>query len=1073
MDMHIFSVTPFLLWFFILKTYALEGKSHFTDEWAVNIEGGIDKAKDVARSYGFIYVDKIFEDYYLFRHSRVSKRSIYRSKFYHNTLAKDQKVKWLEQQVAKKRVKRFIPYQDFNDQKWPSQWYLNRGQGLDMNVQKAWAMGVTGKGVAVTILDDGIETEHPDLKRNYDEKASYDVNGHDPDPTPRYDYTNENRHGTRCAGEVAAQSNNSECSVGAAYDAKIGGVRMLDGDVTDSVEAHSLSLNPQHVQIYSASWGPDDDGRTVDGPATLARKAFYDGITRGRGGLGSIFVWASGNGGRDHDSCNCDGYTNSIFTLSISSATENGKIPWYSEACSSTLATTYSSGSAGERQIVTTDIRGDCTETHTGTSASAPLAAGMCALALQANPMLTWRDLQHIVVMTAKPDYLHDNSWITNGVGRKVSHSFGYGLMDAAAMVQLAKNWTTVPPQYVCEIRSPDQNKVVPMNGKISVPLYTDGCEGTSNHVKYLEHVQARITLKASRRGDVQIYLTSPRGTKSTLLAKRIHDNSREGFNNWAFMTTHNWGELAKGQWVLVIENAARSFGQLRLKDWVLVLYGTDRNPQQPITSTTTTTTTVPTTTTVKRIRKHEHDSPYYATVIKQQNTVQYNKYPPITHQQITQEQNTRHQSTNRNPSRTRNNKKQQRKNKKPKKPKPKETSRLHYHYHPQMRDGFHAKNEQHMCIFETLAKQNNMSTKQYYQMMKKDLSSAELKEWHLVVMGTKDHPQARNVSAPVNSDQPFTCSGITSHGVCIECRPGFYKLKDGCVANCPEHYYGIMQMVQLRSTTNTSSTRPKFQRQGICTECHEACRTCKGPQVADCFQCKDGYEKRDGLCQKKLLLNFLDPDMLGFFIWVIVLCIAAIILFGVIFGLLQARERQLLCWKGKRKVKNRKCEYKGMNLTQEELENDLENFDIICNRNFRHGSIPESHDPSCRVYVNNLENVVKFSLDNQSTNNLSQTKVDRSASRNSNGRYSSRNSQLDDRKDVNQDRYHCDRKSRGSSDKNIRRNYTDSYVSYDINSTLTKTLATEPERMEIPLRGQGQSHYIFHGSRSSGALLH
>ena len=55
---------------------------------------------------------------------------------------------------------------------------------------------------------------------------------------------------------------------------------MLDGDVTDSVEAQSLSLNQQHIQVYSASWGPDDDGRTVDGPATLARKAFYDGITK-------------------------------------------------------------------------------------------------------------------------------------------------------------------------------------------------------------------------------------------------------------------------------------------------------------------------------------------------------------------------------------------------------------------------------------------------------------------------------------------------------------------------------------------------------------------------------------------------------------------------------------------------------------------------------------------------------------------------------------------------------------------------------------------------------------------------
>jgi len=40
-----------------------------------------------------------------------------------------------------------------------------------------------------------------------------------------------------------------------------------------------------------------------------------------------------------------------------------------------------------------------------------------------------------------------------------VSHSFGYGLMDAAAMVQLARNWTTVPPQRICEQRSPDHNK--------------------------------------------------------------------------------------------------------------------------------------------------------------------------------------------------------------------------------------------------------------------------------------------------------------------------------------------------------------------------------------------------------------------------------------------------------------------------------------------------------------------------------------------------------------------------------------------------------------------------------------
>jgi hypothetical protein len=43
----------------------------------------------------------------------------------------------------------------------------NRGMGLDMNVREAWAEGVTGKGTVVTILDDGLEKDHPDIRRNY------------------------------------------------------------------------------------------------------------------------------------------------------------------------------------------------------------------------------------------------------------------------------------------------------------------------------------------------------------------------------------------------------------------------------------------------------------------------------------------------------------------------------------------------------------------------------------------------------------------------------------------------------------------------------------------------------------------------------------------------------------------------------------------------------------------------------------------------------------------------------------------------------------------------------------------
>ena len=99
----------------------------------------------------------------------------------------------------------------------------------------------------------------------------------------------------------------------------------------------------------------------------------------GRNGLGSIFVWATGNGGGLYDYCSCDGYINSPYTISIGAVNNCGKKPWYSELCPGTIAVTFSSGNPNrDLQIVTTDLRDGCTTMHTGTSAAAPLAAGKC-----------------------------------------------------------------------------------------------------------------------------------------------------------------------------------------------------------------------------------------------------------------------------------------------------------------------------------------------------------------------------------------------------------------------------------------------------------------------------------------------------------------------------------------------------------------------------------------------------------------------------------------------------------------------------------------------------------------------
>ncbi|KAK9523367.1 hypothetical protein VZT92_019778 [Zoarces viviparus] len=587
----------------------------YTNHWAVRIAGGPDVAERIADKYGYRNMGQIgdLKDHYHFFHSRTIKRSTLSSLGRHSFISMEPKVEWIQQQVVKRRIKRdykpdpppsltspahSYPAQNnifYNDAKWSSMWYIHCNDDVhncqsDMNIMGAWKRGYTGKDVVVTILDDGIERNHPDLFQNYDPHASFDVNGNDMDPMPRYDATNENKHGTRCAGEVAAAANNSHCIVGIAYNARIGGVRMLDGDVTDMVEAKSLSLQPQHIDIYSASWGPDDDGKTVDGPASLARQAFENGIRMGRKGRGSIFVWASGNGGRSRDHCSCDGYTNSIYTISISSTAESGRKPWYLEECSSTLTTTYSSGENYDRKIITTDLRHRCTDSHTGTSASAPMAAAIVALALEANPLLTWRDVQHIIVKTSRAGHLSAPDWKTNAAGYNVSHLYGFGLMDAEAMVKEAERWKQVPTQHVCVESADRQIRTIRPEHVVRSVYKATGCTDNPNHhVIYLEHVVVRITITHPRRGDLSINLTSPSGTKSQLLANRLFDHSMEGFKNWEFMTTHCWGEKAAGDWVLEIYDSPSQLRSQKvpgkLKEWSLVLYGTSAHPYSSLRS--------------------------------------------------------------------------------------------------------------------------------------------------------------------------------------------------------------------------------------------------------------------------------------------------------------------------------------------------------------------------------------------------------------------------------------------------------------------------------------------------------
>lgn len=575
-----------ILAYIVMNSFALKlqrrNEDVYGNTWVVYVEREKRFVDDLAERNGFVNRGEIagFPGHFLLEHKTLRKRRVRRDAPEHtNSLLREPLVKFARQQKVLRRTKRGY----FSDPYYKDQWYLNNSgqtvgpRGFDINVMPVWRKNITGRGVIVTILDDGIEYTHPDLKDNYEAKASWDFNSHDSDPMPRYSRDNINKHGTRCAGEVAASVNNNKCGVGVAYNSRIGGVRMLDGDVTDAIEAWSLGLNKDFIDIYSSSWGPDDDGRTVDGPGPMAKKAFREGIRKGRGGLGAIFVWATGNGGHYNDYCNCDGYITSIFTVSIGAVNDRGKSPWYAEPCPSTLAVTYSSGETRgtDKQIVTTDLHHQCTKSHTGTSAAAPLAAGIFALVLEANPKLSWRDLQHLVVKTSKITDRLDKGWQRNGAGHRVNHKYGFGVLDTNALVTAATSptWRPAAEQHMCREQDHTDNKKIPAKGTLTSSIISSGCSSKTNCVMKLEHVRVYITLSHKSRGSLRIILTSPAGTKSELLAPRDRDYSSHGFQNWPFMTVFSWDENPAGLWKLEVTDTKGFEGEF--KKWSIRLYGT------------------------------------------------------------------------------------------------------------------------------------------------------------------------------------------------------------------------------------------------------------------------------------------------------------------------------------------------------------------------------------------------------------------------------------------------------------------------------------------------------------------
>ena len=496
-----------------------------------------------------------------------------------------------EAQLARQQSKRAMPDDTLINQQWHLRFNNQAGAvaGTDLNIESVWAYptagaGRRGRGVRIGIVDDGLQTLHPDLTTNVDTTNDKDWNGNDNDPNPGAG----DDHGTACAGDAAARGNNGIGVSGSAPEATLVGMRLIAAATTDTQEAEAMNYLPQIIQIKSNSWGPSDTGTILEAPGPLTKAALQSAAETGRGGKGTISMWAGGNGLDANDNSNYDGYANSIYTIAVGAFDSQSRQAWYSEPGANLVITSPSSGDAPALGKTTTDrtgadgyVAGDYESDFGGTSSATPTAAGVVALMLEANPNLGWRDVQEILMRSAKKVNPSDTDWKTLVAPANINHNhkFGAGLVDAAAAVNLATGWTNLSAQLKRTVAQTGLSVAIP---NVNTTGITRELVVPAQDNLRVEHVTVTVNINHTARGNLKVTLTSPSGTVSRLA--EVHSDSGDNYANWTFMTVRNWGENAAGTWRLKItdESGTSNTTGGTLTSATMEVYGSSTAPVNP-----------------------------------------------------------------------------------------------------------------------------------------------------------------------------------------------------------------------------------------------------------------------------------------------------------------------------------------------------------------------------------------------------------------------------------------------------------------------------------------------------------
>jgi Ca2+-binding RTX toxin-like protein len=502
------------------------------------------------------------------------------------------------------------------DPLYASQWHF---QKLG-DIERIWAE-FNGRGIRTAVYDSGVQYDHPDLAGNYDASRHIVIGGVVRDPYVNgVSDPNDSSHGTSVAGLIAADLDGIG-GVGVAFGAGVTGVNFngVTGIGGTALESEALAamagFDVVNLSLALRVTAFGDNFFTGGAELVAVGQALRSVAETGRGGLGTSVVVAASNLWTDDGRAylgdpNHYGLQSSRYAISVAAYGDIDEVATYSSRGAANLVTGPSSGGTDNEVngILTTDFTGAAGahgsdyDTHFGgTSASAPIVAGVVALMYDANERLGWRDVREILAVSARhlgsslatpgtPAGQEAYGWTINGAanwnggGMHFSNDHGFGAVDAFAAVRMSEVWSLFGAAGTSATEARVQTALA--NTNLAIPDANFAGYGfatwqfTIGPDIDIDTVGIRIRVTHGNMPDLSMRLTSPDGTTSVLFNQPL----AQGFGTnlpavadfgltWEFTSNAFRGEGSAGLWTFEVRDHS-GFFQGTLEQLQLSFYG-------------------------------------------------------------------------------------------------------------------------------------------------------------------------------------------------------------------------------------------------------------------------------------------------------------------------------------------------------------------------------------------------------------------------------------------------------------------------------------------------------------------